>query len=112
MKKRRPSRGLGHSSKKHDLYAENALDASERAAGAANKFAREGDCKRAMEEAIYAAWLRGSAEAHHGSTPSPKLNSRTHPTRFSRGGPGIAAEAVGYTLQRCASSSRGPWPAR
>lgn len=109
MKKRR-SRGLGHASKKHDLYAENALDASERAAGAANKFAREGDCKRAMEEAVYAAYLRGAAEAHHQSSAPARLKERPHPTRFSRGGPGIAQEAVGYALSRCSSFSRGPWP--
>ena len=101
MKKRRTA-GLGHTSKKHELYAENMLDAYERSVGKANAFAREGNCRRAISEAVYAAWARGQAEAHHGSTPPTKLNSRTHPTRFSRGGPMVAEQDLGFVFSRCA----------
>lgn len=102
MAKRRPSRGLGHVSKKHDLYAENMMNEYERSRGVALKAAREGDCKRALDEVVYAAWARGKAEAHHGSTKPTSPRERTYPTRFSRGGPKVVADDLGYVFARCA----------
>lgn len=100
MAKRRRN-GLGHASKKHEQYAENMMDAYERSRSVAINAAREGNCARALDEAVYAAWARGMAEGHHHSTKPTKPNERTFPTRFSRGGPKVVQDDLGYVFSRC-----------
>jgi hypothetical protein len=98
--KRRAPR-LGDSTKKHAEYAHNALDAYEESARKANALAREGKCKEALDEAVRAAWLRGVADTN---ASAGKIGAGGHgrlPTRFNRGGPGIAMEALGQALSRC-----------